>query len=85
MRDEQLRLFLYFVMLQEWLVVDVPASLSFAQLFQLLKKTLDERYRGRYVVHKDIRVFTYDTLEPCDSSVSFLLAHIVTGMSFIIY
>lgn len=85
MQDEQLRLFLYFVIVQEWLVVDVPSSLSFDTLFEKLKKTLDERYRGRYVLTKDSRVFTYDTLQPCDSSVSFMLAHVVSGMSFIVY
>ena len=75
----------HFVIVQEWLVVDVPASLSFAILFEKLKETLDERYRGRYVLTKDSRVFTYDTLQPCDSSVSFMLAHVVSGMSFIVY
>lgn len=85
MQDEQLRLFLYFAIVQEWVIVDVPASLSFALLLQRLEKPLNERYRGRYVLGEEVRIFTYDKKEPCDITVSFTLAHIVSGMSFIIY
>ena len=85
MKEEQLRLFLYFVIVQEWLVVDVPSSLSFAILFRKMKNTLDERFQGTYVMHEDAKVFTYDKMEPCDNAVSFALSGIMSGMSFIVY